>query len=146
MIKIISSNFISYWNPRPFWVIGAEFKTSNTLWMPHHKKEKVSLPLESFVRSQEMSRKRNFFHISKVNFKDCSTSIEFLKIALFPGFIFWQESPEEMSLITLSLEEYVKLSKAFEQVIHTVFQPIWKLSTLRYGVVVAAPTLIVVIS
>lgn len=74
--------------------------------------------------------------MSKVNFKDCSTSIEFLKIALFPGFIFWQESPEETSLITPSMEEYVELSKAFEQVIHTVFRPIWKLLTSRYGGVV----------
>jgi hypothetical protein len=78
-----------------------------------------------------MSTKRSFFHIGKINF-DCTTSIEFLKIALFLGFIFWQESPEEKSLITLSMEEYVKLSRAVEQVIHTVFQPISKMSASRY--------------
>jgi hypothetical protein len=59
-------------------------------------------------------------------------STEFFKIALFPGFIFWQESPEEKFLTTLSLEEYVNLSRPVEPVIHTVFQPIWKMSTLRY--------------
>lgn len=40
---------------------------------------------------------KNFFHTNMVKFKYCSTSIEFLKITLFLGFIFWQESPEEKS-------------------------------------------------
>lgn len=75
---------------------------------------------------------REEFHISKGNLKDCSISIEFLKITLFIGFTYWQESPKEKSLIALSLEEYVKLPKAVEKVIYTVFQPIWKMSTLRY--------------
>ena len=103
---------------------------SSPFWVPHHKLQKNGLSFKPFVMSQKCLREE--FLSYTVYFKDCSTTIEFLKITLFLGFTFWQESPEEKSSITLSLEEYVKLSKAVEQVTHTVSRPIWKMSTLRY--------------
>lgn len=103
---------------------------SSPFWILPHRLEENRLSFKSFVMNQKCLREE--FHVSKVNFKDCSISIEFLNITLFLGFIYWQESPKEKSLIALSLEEYVKLPKALEKVIHTVFQPIWKMSTLRY--------------
>lgn len=95
----------------------------------HHRLEKMGF-VQVICHESKMSKRGISFTSVRYTLK--ITSLEFSKIIIFLGIICWQERPEETSLITLSLEGYVKLSKALKQVIHTVFRPIWKMSTLRY--------------